>query len=336
MGNGMIREFGTLADGTAVQEITLKKGPLEMAVLTYGAIIRDLKVNGQTVVLGFDDLQSYLDQSPYFGVIAGRCANRIAEGRFEAGGTVYQLDRNEAGRHHLHGGSQGFSARVWSLEQSDKASVLLKMVSEDGDMGYPGRVEALVRYTLTGAGALRIKITAVTDKTTPVNLTQHSYFNLAGGGTILDHTLEIAAEHYLPVDEMLIPTGEIRRVEWTPFDFRDGRKLRRKPGEEAIEYDHNFCLDDKVRPAVEFAAALEDPDGDRRMEVWTSEPGLQLYDASRMTVPVPGLNGQRYGLHAGLCLEAQRWPDSVNQKEFTPVLLHPSETYTHVTEFRFS
>mgnify|MGYP003836265773 CR=1 FL=1 len=332
----MIREFGVLPDGTAVREITLRKGNLEASVLTLGAIVRDLKVDGQSVVLGFDDLVSYLKHSPFFGVVAGRCANRIAEGRMTIDGVDHQLDRNENGRHHLHGGSKGYFNRVWLLEQSDKASVLLKLVSEDGDMGYPGRVEVLLRYTLTGTGALRMKATATTDRTTPVNLTQHSYFNLDGSATVLDHVLEIAADSYLPVDEDLIPTGEIRKVAWTPFDFRDGRKLRRRPGEENVILDHNFCLAEAPREQVEFAAALEDASGDRRMEVWTTEPGLQLYDAAGLDVPVPGLGGKRYAAHAGLCLEAQRWPDSVNRGGFTNVLLRPGETYSHVTEFRFS
>ncbi|MEM8702117.1 MAG: galactose mutarotase, partial [Pseudomonadota bacterium] len=161
----MISEFGVLPDGSTVREVTLKKGQLEASILTYGAIIRDLKVGGRSVVLGFDDLQSYVDHSPYFGAIAGRCANRIAGGKMVIDETAYQLDCNDGGRHHLHGGAGGFSKRNWQLEKSDKASVLLKLVSEDGDMGYPGRVETLVRYTLTGAGALRVKITATTDKT---------------------------------------------------------------------------------------------------------------------------------------------------------------------------
>jgi len=332
----MIKEFGALPDGTPVQEITLKKGSLEASILTLGAIIRDLKVDGRSVVLGFEDLESYLDHSPYFGAVVGRCANRIAGARMSIDGEEHQLHVNERDRHHLHGGAMGFAGRVWQLEQSDKASVLLKLVSEDGDMGYPGRVEVLLRYTLTGTGALRMKITATTDKATPVNLTQHSYFNLDGSPTILDHTLEIAAESYLPVDDDLIPTGDVRKVEWTPYDFRDGRKLRRKAGEENVIFDHNFCLADAPRTEVQFAAALEDAAGDRRMEVWTTEPGLQLFDAGAINVPVPGLEGKRYGPHAGLCLEAQRWPDSVNQDGFTSVLLQPSETYSHVTEFRFS
>ena len=331
----MRQEFGALPDGTPVEEITLKKGGLEASVLTLGAIVRDLQIDGQSVVLGFDNLDSYLDHSPYFGVIAGRCANRIAEGKLTIDGVDHQLDLNDRGNH-LHGGSRGFSNRIWQVEQHDKASVLLKLVSDDGDMGYPGRVETLVRYTLTGSGALRVKISAKTDKVTPVNLTQHSYFNLDGGDTILDHTLEIAADSYLPVDDDLIPTGEIRKVEWTPFDFQDGRRLRRKAGEEGIVYDHNFCLSEAPRDQVEFAAALECADGERRMEVWTTEPGLQLYDAGGLNVKAPGLGGKRYGPHAGVCLEAQRWPDGVNQPGFPKVLLAPDETYNHVTEFRFS
>lgn len=332
----MIREFGTLADGTRVDEITLKKGPMEAKVLTYGAIIRDLTFNGKSVVLGFDDLQSYVDHSPYFGAVPGRCANRINNARFEIEGKSYQLGINQDGKHQLHGGATGFGKRVWSLEQHDKASVLLKYISEDGEEGYPGRVEVLCRYTLTGTGALRVKFTATTDRTTVLNVTQHSYFNLDGSQTILDHTLEIAADTYLPVSDEFLPTGEIRKVEWTPYDFRNGRKLRRKPGEEDVIFDHNFCLADAPRETVTFAAALEDSSGDCRMEVWTTEPGVQLYDGYKIDVPVPGLEGKSYGAYAGLCLETQRWPDSVNHDNFTDVLLHPGETYSHTTEFRFS
>ncbi len=331
----MIADFGTLPDGTPVKEITLKKGGLEASILTLGAIVRDLKFNGETVVLGFERLEDYLGYSPYFGAVVGRCANRIAHGRMTINGQKFQLDQNDNG-HHLHGGSHGFSTRVWQIEQSDKASVLLKLTSQAGDMGYPGNVEVLVRYTLTGSGALRVKTSATTDQQTPVNLTQHSYFNLDGSDTILDHTLEIAAETYLPIDEGLIPIGEIRNVSWTPYDFQEGRRLRRNAGEKDVNYDHNFCLANAPRDVVEFAAALECKSGDMRMEVWTTEPGLQLYDGAKLDVPVPGLNGRKYAANAGVCLEAQRWPNSVNQKSFTGVLLTPSETYNHVTEFRFS
>lgn len=331
----MIRDFGTLADGTVVQEITLKKGPLEAAVLTYGAIIRDLKFNGRSVVLGFDDLESYVAHGAYFGAVPGRCANRISNATVTIDGTTYRLGANENGNQ-LHGGKTGFASRVWSLEQHDKGSVLLKYVSEDGEEGYPGRVEALVRYTLTGTGAVRVKFSATTDKSTIVNLTQHSYFNLDGSPDILDHTVEIVADTYLPVDEAGLPTGEIRQVAWTPYDFLEGRRLRRKPGEEGVIFDHNFCLADAPRDEVEFAAAVEDRSGNCRMELWTTEPGLQLYDGSKVDVPVPGLEGRIYGPNAGLCLEPQRWPDSANHDNFTNVLLRPGETYTHVSEFRFT
>lgn len=332
----MIQDFGTLPDGSNVQEISLKKGKLEASVLTFGAIIRDLKVDGQPVVLGFDALQSYLDYPNYFGAVVGRCANRIANGNMTIDGVSYQLDQNENGINQLHGGVKGFSNRNWQIEQSDKASVLLKLISEDGDMGYPGHVEVLLRYTLTGAGALRMKISATTDKPTPVNLSQHSYFNLDGSDTILDHSVEIAAESYLPVDDVLIPTGEIRKVAWTPYDFQDGRTVRRKSGEDGVIYDHNFCLTEEKRDAVEFAAAVEAGKSDLRMEVWTTEPGIQFYDAVKLDVPVVGSGGRRYGPYAGLCLESQGWPDSVNQPTFPDTLLRPEETYNHITEFRFS
>jgi aldose 1-epimerase len=331
----MIREFGKLADGSVVHEISLKKGALEAAVLTYGAVIRDLRFNDRSVVLGFEDLKSYVDHSPFFGAVPGRCANRISNATATIDGKVFKLDPNE-GSHQLHGGLQGFSSRIWSLEQSDKGSVLLKYVSADGEEGYPGTVEALCRYTLTGTGALRVKLTATTDKPTLVNLTQHSYFNLDGSQDILGHNLEIAADAYLPVDGDFIPTGEVRNVAWTPYDFREGKKLRRKATEGDVIYDHNFCLSRTVRDRVEFAAALEDSAGDCRMELWTTEPGLQLYDGYKLDIPVPGLGGRNYGPHAGVCLEPQRWPDATNHGGFPNVVLRPGETYSHVSEFRFS
>ncbi|MTH97497.1 aldose epimerase family protein [Roseibium sp. RKSG952] len=331
----MIREFGLLPDGRPVQEITLKKGPLEARVLTFGAIIRDLRFNGCPVVLGYDTLDAYMADTDHVGAIVGRCANRIAGGKLKIDEQHHQLDLNENGTTHLHGGRGGFSRQIWNLEQSDKASVLLKLVSEDGDQGYPGRIETLVRYTLTGAGALRVKITATTDKTTPVNLTQKCYFNLDQSDTVLGHSLEIAADSYLPVDSDKIPTGEIRNVAWTPLDFQDGRSIG-KAGRMADPIDHCFCLAPSRRDAVEFAAALESSGGDSRMEVWTTEPGLQVYDAAGFSNPAIGLAGKPYKAHGGLCLDTQAWPDAVNHAGFPTVLLRPEENYTHATEFRFA
>lgn len=327
----MIQIYGTLPDGTDIQEISLKKGALEAKVLTYGAIVRDLTFNGKSVVLGFADLGAYLADSNYIGAVVGRCANRVAGGAAVIDGRASALSLNVDGRDHLHGGHVGFSRRVWSIEQHDKASVLLKLVSEDGEEGYPGRVEALVRYTLTGAGALRVKITATTDKPTLVNLAQHSYFNLDGSVSVADHVLEIAAERYLPLGAGLVPTGEIRNVAWTPFDFQDGRRIGTTEN-----FDLNFCLADEPQDDVAFAAALEDAGGECRMEVWTTEPGLQLYDAGQMQTEAKGLSGFPYGPKAGVALEAQRWPDAINHEGFPSAVLRPGETYTQITEFRFS
>lgn len=328
--------FGTMDDGTEVAAVTLKKGRLETKVIAYGAVIADLKLDGRSIVLGFDNLESYLKHSPYFGAVPGRFANRINEGRFSIDGESYQVTKNQQNKHHLHGGTSGFGKSVWSVEQADKTSVLLKYVSADGEEGYPGKVEALCRYSLTGSNALRVRLTATTDKPTLVNLTQHSYFNLDASADILDHTVEIAANQYLPVNEDLIPTGEMRNVEWTPYDFRNGRRVRRKPGEEELIFDHNFCLAERPRRDLAFAAAVEGPKSDTRMELWTTEPGVQFYDGKKVNVPVAGLAGRSYGAHAGLCLEPQRWPDSPNHDAFTDAVLRPGETYVHVSEFRFS
>lgn len=328
--------FGTLEDGTPVEACHLRSGDLEATILTLGATVQRLRLAGKDMVLGLPNLADCVAHSPHMGVIVGRCANRIAGGRCVIEGREFSLPLNENGRTHLHGGKAGFGKRVWSLEQYDKRSVLLKYVSEDGEEGYPGRVEALCRYTLTGSGALRIKLSATTDAPTLVNLAHHGYFNLAQAKDILGHTVEIAAERYLPVDSDGIPTGEIRKVDWTAYDFRNGRKVRRKPSEKEVIFDHNFCLSSTPRSEPEFAAAVDSPDEDIRMEVWTTEPGLQFYGGYKLAVPVPGHNGVTYGPHAGMCLEPQRWPDSPNHAGFAGALLQPGETYRQITEYRFS
>ena len=329
-------KFGSLPDGTTVLEVKLKKSRLEAWILNYGAIIRDLQLDGKSVVLGFDNLASYLHHSPYFGAIVGRYANRINHGKFSLEGQEIQLSTNFQERHHLHGGYRGFGEKVWELEQYDESSVMLKLVSPDGEEGYPGNVTAFCRYTLTGTGALRIKLTATTDQPTIVNLTQHSYFNLDNSTDIKNHNVEISARKYLPVNGDFIPTGEIRNVEWTPYDFQRGRKIRRKPTENDIIFDNNFCLADSPREKPEFAASVTGSQSDTTLELWTTEPGLQLYDGYKLAVKVPGLNGKTYGTRAGLCLEPQRWPDSPNHPEFAGAILRPDETYTHISEFRFS
>ncbi|AXS38900.1 aldose epimerase family protein [Breoghania sp. L-A4] len=327
--------FGRLDDGAEIRECAIAAGGLSASILTYGAAVRRLRVGGRDVVLGLETLEDYVLHSPHMGAIAGRYANRIKGGRFELDGVPVQLTCNE-GDNHLHGGARGFGKRAWQLEQHDKRSVLLKYVSRDGEEGYPGRVEALCRYTLTGSGALRIKLTATTDAPTLVNLAHHSYFNLGGGADVLDHTVEIAAERYLPIDAEAIPTGQIRKVDWTPYDFREGRRIRRKPSEKDVIFDHNFCLADAPRGDLGFAASVEAPDEDCRMEVWTTEPGLQFYDGAKLNVPVAGLDGRRYGPCAGFCMEPQRWPDSPNHADFPGAVLRPGESYSQVTEYRFA
>lgn len=327
--------FGRLDDGTEVYECRIAAGDLEASIITYGASVRQLRFAGRDMVLGLNSLDDYLKHASHMGAIAGRCANRIAGGACDIDGSSVQLTCNE-GDNHLHGGARGFGKRVWSLEQHDKRSVLLKYVSEAGEEGYPGRVEVLCRYTLTGSGALRIKLTATTDAPTLVNLAHHSYFNLGDGADVLDHSVEIAADRYLPVDGQSIPTGEIRKVDWTPYDFREGRRIRRKASETDVIFDHNFCLADAPREEPEFAAGVDAPGEGVRMEVWTTEPGIQFYDGFKLNVPVDGLEGRRYGAHAGFCLEPQRWPDSINHASFAGALLKPGEAYTQVTEYRFA
>lgn len=330
-----ITSFGRLDDGTEIQLCHLKAGDLDAEVIGWGAAVRRLRFDGRDMVLGLNSLDDYVAHSPHMGAIAGRYANRIRDGHFVLQGQEYQLPCNENGLTHLHGGMKGFGKRPWEIADHDEASVLLRRLSPAGEEGYPGTVEALCRYTVTADGALVVELSATTDAPTIVNLAHHGYFNLSGAEDVLDHTVEIAAERFLPVDAALIPTGELRKVEWTPHDFRQGRKVRRKAGEEDVIFDHNFCLADEPRPEPVFAAAVEGEDG-TRLEVWTSEPGLQFYDGAGVSVPVEGLDGRRYGRHAGLCLEAQRWPDSPNHARFPSAILRPGETYTQRTEYRFS
>ena len=282
----MIRDFGTLADGKVVQEITLKKGPFEAAVLTFGATIRDLKFNDQPVIAGLEDLESCIAQAPATGSVTGT--------------------------------PKDVSGHVWLLEQHDKGSVLLKCSLKDADTS----VEVLVRYTLTGSGAFRVKITATTDKPAFVDLASSVLFNLDGSPTVSDHKLEIAADTCVPLNEEGILEGDVHNVAWTPYDFRESRKLHQKFGEDAGCADRIFCLADAPREEVEFAAALEDSEGDCRMEVWTTEPHLLLDEGS--------------GSPAGLSIRPQRWSKDVQHGNFTKVFLRPGETYSHVTEFRFS
>lgn len=327
------REFGRLADGGTVECIAIAAGELRVEVLTFGAAVRDARLEGHhgPLVLGFDGLGSYLAHSPYFGAIAGRFANRIGHGRFTLDGATYQLDLNENGRTHLHGGSRGFSFRNWSLADAAPEHVSFKLVSDDGDMGYPGMLAATCTYRVVPPATLRVDLGAATDRPTIVNLAQHSYFNLDGSTDIAGHRLTIAADRVTAVDDDLIPTGELVAVDGTAYDFRAPRPIG-----SARNYDINFCLREDVRALAGAAARLESPVNGLALEVWTTEPGLQFYDGHMLDVTVPGLEGRRYGRRAGLCLEAQRWPDAPNHPHFPFAVLRPGAPYAQVTEFRFS
>lgn len=331
-------ELGTSADGESVQRIRLCGERLSAAVLTYGAVIQELVVEmpegPRSVTLGFDHLDDYLAHSPHMGCVAGRFANRIRDGRFTLDGQVYQLALNENGRTHLHGGNHGFGQRIWRLEELTEESVSLSLLSPDGEEGYPGRVTARCTYRLSGPTQLSIELSATTDAPTIINLATHSYFNLAGRGDIRDHRLQIDATRFTPVDGDLIPTGELRPVAGTVFDFRNLRPIRL--GDPPALYDHNFVIDLAPTDVPRRVARVEAPDSSLALEVWSTEPGLQFYDGAKIAVPVPGLGGRRYGPFSGLCLEPQCFPDSPNQAGFTDTVLRPGQTYRQTTEYRFS
>jgi aldose 1-epimerase len=342
------QSFGMTPAGEAVELLTLTNAHgVELRVMTYGGIVVSLKVpdrNGVPgdVVLGYDSLSGYLTKSPYFGAIVGRYGNRIAKGRFTLGGTEYRLAINN-GPNHLHGGIRGFDKVVWSADpfvDHRGVGVTLRYVSPDGDEGYPGTLAAKVTYTLTDRNELRLDYEATTDQATPVNLTQHSYFNLAGSGTILGHVLTIPADHFTPVDSTLIPTGAIAPVAGTPFDFRTPTRIGARIGEmnEQLRYgggyDHNFVL---TRPdtGLALAARLIDSLSGRTLEIRTTEPGIQFYSGNFLDGSITGKGGTVYQYRTGLCLETQHFPDSPNHPRFPSTILEPGKVYQSRTVWTF-
>jgi aldose 1-epimerase len=344
--------FGTLPTGDDVLEYQLNnRNGMRVSILNYGGIVQSIWVpdrNGEIgdVVLGFDELEAYLAKSQYFGCITGRYANRIAKGKFTLDGTSYSLAANNA-PNHLHGGDKGFDKRVWNAEFASNDygnAVVLTDTSPDGDQGYPGALTTKVTYTLTEENELRIDYQATTTKPTVLNLTNHSYFNLAGAGkgTILDHVLKINADRFNPTDATNIPTGELRPVVGTPFDFRQPTPIGQRI-EEADEqltvgkgYDHNYVFKDSRDGILENKIVrVVDPKSGRVLEVSTTEPGVQLYTGNYLD----GMEG-KYGLHyvkrGAFCLEAQTFPDSPNQQSFPSPVLRPGETYRQTTIYHFS
>lgn len=343
--------FGKMPGGEEVSLYTLKNSKgMEAAITNYGGIVVSLKVPARggaaaDVVLGFDTLDGYLKDHPYFGAIIGRYGNRIAKGLFTLNGTQYKLARNN-GENSLHGGLKGFDKQLWTGKagsSTDGPSVELTYVSKDGEEGYPGTLSAKVVYTLTESNELRIDYSATTDKDTVVNLTNHSYFNLAGQGegTIPGHELMLAADRFTPVDSGLIPTGELRPVEGTPFDFRKPTAIgaRIEQDDEQLKlgkgYDHNFVLA-SGGGALALAARVTDPKSGRVMEVLTTEPGIQFYTGNFLDGSVIGKGGKAYAHRYGFCLETQHFPDSPNQPKFPSTVLKPGAEYRTSTVYRFS
>jgi aldose 1-epimerase len=333
-----MRAFGE-AEGAPVVEITIaSKAGAVAKIINWGAVLRDLVVpskNGpQRVTLGLNSLPDYEHHSPSFGAVPGRFANRIANGQFTLDGVDYSLDRKPGDKHTLHGGPHGFGKRPWRIAEHDDSSLTLTLHSVDGDGGFPGTLDATCVYRMEEPATLRVELTAVCDAATIINLTHHGYFNLDGSPDILDHELVLNADFYTPTDADLIPTGEIRAVAGTPYDFRTARTVRHASGQ---TYDTNFVL--KAQPAgqdgLALAAILRSPKNGLIMELRTTEPGVQFYDAAKLNCPVPGLDGAHYGAHAGLCLEPQVFPDSPNRRHFPACILRPDEEYRHVSEFRF-
>jgi aldose 1-epimerase len=335
--------FGKLPDGTGVDLYTLTNGNgLVAKVATYGTIITGLHVPDRQgklgdIVLGFDNLDQYLKGHPYLGATVGRVANRIANARFTLDGKTYTLAPKN-GPHHLHGGLKGFDKKVWQAEPQAGAAVRFSYTSPDGEEGYPGTLAVAVTMTLTDANELRLDYTATTDKPTPVNLTNHSYFNLAGKGDVLGHELMMAADYYTASDSALVPTGEIKPVKDTPMDFTSPQpigsrfaQLRTNP----VGYDHNYVLNGGGK-ALALAARVYEPGSGRVMEVHTTQPGVQLYTANFLNGSLTGKRGVVYHQHCAFCLETQHFPDSVNQPKFPSVILRPGETYRHTTVHKFS
>lgn len=315
------RPFGRTADGRAVEQVVLESAGAAVAILSLGAVVRDWRIDAPTgslpMVLGFPTVEAYERHARSHGALCGRVANRIKDARFSLDGKDYLLDANE-GPNQLHGGPQGLGSRVWEMEV-DGAAVELRLTSPDGDQGFPGTVAFAVRYWLEGA-RLVCEMRGLPDRPTPINLANHSYYNLGGSGTVRDHVLWVDAEAYMPTDDDLIPLGEIRPVEGTHLDFREPREI----GDTRL--DQNLVLRpgrDTARPA----ACAECPRTGVRLELWTAEPGLQLFDAPEMEIAAPGHDGQSYGPFAGLCLEAQHHPDSLHHPDWPSVIRTPEAPY---------
>lgn len=343
--NTQHRLIGKTGDGREVEEFILSNDDsMTVRLMTYGGIISSIRVPDKTgkiadVVLGFNTLEEYLQKHPHFGVIVGRYANRIAKGQFSLDGKVYSLARND-GKNHIHGGITGFDRVVWTgsqIQRDGAVGVELTYLSKDGEEGYPGNLHVTVRYLLTRQNELVIEYEAVTDQPTVVNLTNHSYFNLAGEGSgdVLNHEIMIHASQYTEVDDELIPTGELKPVAGSAMDFRTTRPIGSRLNELRNGYDHNYILD-KASEELSLAAEVVEPISSRVMEVYTTEPGMQFYTGNFLDGTFRGKSGQCYGKHGGFCLETQHYPDSPNHPHFPTTRLNPGDKYKSKTIYKFS
>ena len=343
------KAFGVTSDNVPVELYTLTNSHgMEARIMTYGGTILSLKVpdrqgNLGDVVLGYESLDGYLKNSPYFGAIVGRYGNRIGNGQFTLDGKQYTLPKNDGGNT-LHGGTRGFDKVVWTAKEvkgKDGSGLALSYTSKDGDQGFPGNLSVTVVYTITENNELKIDYLATTDKTTVINLTHHSYFNLAGQGTILKHELIINAGKFTPVDAGLIPTGELRAVTGTPMDFKRSTEIGSRIDQTYDQltlgkgYDHNWVLDSRGGKLA-LAARVYEPSSGRAMEVYTTEPGLQFYSGNFLDGSITGKAGQIYQRRSGFCLETQHFPDSPNKATFPSTVLKPRQQYKSTTVYRFS
>lgn len=338
--------FGKTPDGREVSAYTLtsSKG-LRARIANFGAtliamVVPDRNGNLHDIVLGYDDLDGYLHQNSYFGATVGRYANRIAKARFTLDGTEYQLAANE-GENHLHGGNEGFDKKVWEVEEAtasdNQAWVRMRYTSADGEEGYPGNLTCRVTYMLTNEDELRISYEAETDKKTVLNLTNHSYWNLAGqgNGNVLGHELQLNSTKFTMINTELIPTGAIASVIDMPLDFMATKKIGSRIRQTGNGFDHNYVLTGKTGD-LKHCANVHEPQSGRAMEVYTTEPGVQLYTANHFDGSIVGKGGTQYEPHAGLCLETQHYPDSPNQPSFPSTVLEPGQKFTSLTVHKFS
>lgn len=340
--------YGKTREGTPVDLFTLtNQAGLEVAITSYGGIVVSILApdrvgNRAEVTLGFNSLEDYLQPHPYFGALVGRFANRIAGGKFTLNGQEYTLALNN-GPNHLHGGLQGFDKKVWAarpFEQAGAAGLTLQYLSPDGEEGYPGNLDVTVVYTLTAQNELKIEYRATTDRPTIINLTNHTYFNLAGQGDILGHQMMIKAGRFTPINQNLIPTGTLQSVSGTPLDFTQPALIgaRINQADEQLEraggYDHNFVLDAAGDLSV-LAARVVEPQSGRTLEVYTTQPGMQFYSGNFLDGTLTGKGGVVYHKRTGFCLETQHFPDSPNQPNFPTVVLNPGQEYHHTTVYKF-